>query len=246
MQRTNAYTVLLLLAIVILSVTTSCQTTEVKDHILVVTTIYPYELIVGQLATDNIEVVSIIPANSSPHTYSPKPEDIKLLEDADLIITNGADLEAYLEKSMLLYADKRIDAYTLVDNVFYLEEMEQEQGHHHHELHQEHENGHHHHHINPHFWLDPLFVSRIGAEICEALIMIDPENDEKYRENFNKFNDDMQELNMKISSERRSLKDVSILNFHDAFYYFNNRYGIHSAGTIVSSPGKEKPLHNSI
>lgn len=226
-----------------------------RDKLLIVTTIYPYEMIVRELVAGSADVRSIIPPSVSPHTYSPKPEDAKILEDAGLIISNGAELEAYLDDILFALSDKHIDAFSLIsdfihfdgeyDNVgIHLSEHSEdklESNHHHH---------HHHHHINPHFWLDPILVVRIASGICDALIVLDSDNEDKYRENLQKLTDNLNNLSDSIIAERENMlqqegdqmpKSIqpTVLNFHDAFHYFNQRFSVFSAGVIVRSPGKE-------
>ncbi len=219
---------------------TGCGTREQeREHLLIAATIYPYELILNDLITDNTVVKSIIPASASPHTFSPKPEDIKLLENADLVVSNGAGLENYFEDVLRDLEDKHIEAFHIVRGNLdeYLDEIIDDKKYPHQSEKENH--GHSPSGVNPHFWLDPLNAMTIASGIAEALIVIDPENEELYRKNLEQLRKNLNQLNTEIMLARATLDNVSVLNFHDAFYYFNRRYSIHSAGVIVRSPGKE-------
>lgn len=215
-----------------------------REHLLIAATIYPYELILNDLVTEGTVVKSIIPASASPHTFSPKPEDIKLLEDADLIISNGAGLEQYLEDKLRDLGDKHIEVFHLIRDQMEITIGDIIPGNTEVRCCPPEESGpgssdKSDSHINPHFWLDPLNASTIASEIAEALILIDPDNEDFYRENLDDLRTELNQTNTKIMLERAAMGDISVLNFHDAFYYFNKRYSIHSAGVIVRSPGKE-------
>lgn len=219
----------LISGIIIMLFLAACEVVEEEEKLLIVTTIYPYQALVNQLVgddVDNVEVLSLLSADQSPHTYSPTPEDVMRLEDADLLFSNGADLEVFLDNALNGISDTHISAYPLVRDM--LPDVE--------------ENNHHpscSHSLNPHFWLDPILVMSIADEITEALTVLDPPNKGIYVENLETLKEELTSLHERISRERDELGEMNVLYFHDAFYYFNKRYDIHSAGVIVPSPGKE-------
>jgi ABC-type Zn uptake system ZnuABC Zn-binding protein ZnuA len=194
------------------------------EGIRIVTTIYPYEILIRELIAERGTVTSLIPPNASPHIYAPNPGDMKLLESADLIVSNGLGLEVFLTDFLDTIIDRHISAAGFLPE---LKENEEEQ-------HHTHSHG-----LNPHIWLDPVFLSSIVEGISLKLQKIDPEYREYYQERNLILQRDLNELNEKIMEQRRAQGRISLINFHDAFYYFNQRYDINSAATVVHSPGKE-------
>jgi len=233
---------LITISLAFFSVSCEKQPSE-REHLLIVTTIYPYEIIVRQLALDNAEVLSIIPPSASPHSYSPRPEDIKKIEDADLVISNGANLELYLGNALDTLGEKHIDAFSLIsDLVYFSHDHDNDNNDHVHTSCSDVKHDEHHsadHHSNPHIWLDPILVNYLASNIISIFHQLDPENESLYNQNLKTFSADLMDLHSQIVEERKEFTDINVLNFHNAFHYFNKRYDIHSAGVIVHSPGKE-------
>lgn len=53
---------------------------------------------VQQIGGDKVRSINIIGPESDAHSFEPRPSDAKALQDADLLITNGANFEAWLPK----------------------------------------------------------------------------------------------------------------------------------------------------
>ncbi len=87
-----------------------------------------------------------------------------------------------------------------------------------------------------HVWLDPVNAAAIVQEIAEALAEADPENAAQYAENADRLNMRLEELTTEISAELEPVKDKPFVVFHDAYHYFENRFGIEAAGSITVSP----------
>ncbi len=236
--------IFIILVVLIITFTIDNSNSLESQKLRIVTTIYPYELLVGQITGDRAEVTSFIPPDASPHTYSPTPNDMKVLENADLVISNGMDLEVFLERAFVNIADKHIRAAE-----FLPDEIAAELNHHnskhleksHSSNHPDHShNSHdHHHEANPHFWLDPLLIITVAEGITERIITLDQDSSEHYRKRLEKLQTELVTLDQEIREERESLGELNIVNFHDAFYYFNKRYDINRVAVVVKSPGKE-------
>ncbi len=234
MINTNIAKFLLILLILLL--TGSCKKAEVKDKPLITTTIYPYELIVKQIVKDKARVQSIIPVNTSPHTYSPLPADIKLLYESDLVFSNGLDLEVQFEKILAELKNKHTDVTNFIPKAII--EFEHENQLHSDNNHDE-EDSHHHGAINPHIWLHPENVIDIAKGINSQLCKLMPENEDFFNQNLTELVNDVMSVDRKIISERENMESVNLISFHDSFHYYNLRYNIKSFGFIQKFPGKE-------
>lgn len=96
---------------------------------------------------------------------------------------------------------------------------------------EEHEGEGHHGHdhdyeFDPHIWLDPILVKQQVNNIRDGLIMADPQNQEHYEQNAQKYNEKLDALDMKIKSSLTSCKKDTFVPFHNAFTYLGERYGI--------------------
>jgi zinc/manganese transport system substrate-binding protein len=68
-------------------------------------------------------------------------------------------------------------------------------------------------------------------------VQIDPENEKTYKENFEKFTKNWQKYLQKFDAKMATCKGEKIVQYHELFNYFLDRYGIKSYGTIEPLPG---------
>ncbi|NJK83791.1 MAG: zinc ABC transporter solute-binding protein [Saprospiraceae bacterium] len=50
------------------------------------------------IATDSMDIQSIVPIGSDPHLYEPTPQDVQAVKTANLILMNGLGFEGWLKK----------------------------------------------------------------------------------------------------------------------------------------------------
>ena len=102
--------------------------------------------------------------------------------------------------------------------------------------------GHAHGEYDPHIWLDPMNAKVILSEMAEHLIENDQENEAKYKANLKKAHKDLDKLTKKVKSELN--KDFKSIVFHDAYQYFEKRFGINILGAFTVNtdvmPGAEQ------
>ena len=102
--------------------------------------------------------------------------------------------------------------------------------------------GHAHGEYDPHIWLDPMNAKVILSEMAEHLIENDQKNEAKYKANLKKAHKDLDKLTKKVKSELN--KDFKSIVFHDAYQYFEKRFGINILGAFTVNtdvmPGAEQ------
>ena len=101
-----------------------------------------------------------------------------------------------------------------------------------HDKHDDHD----HHDADPHVWLDPLNAIVLVGEIKNALISADPKNESAYEENAKVTIEKLNQLIAEINTELEPVKGKGYLVFHDAYQYFENRFGVTAVGSITVSP----------
>ena len=87
-----------------------------------------------------------------------------------------------------------------------------------------------------HLWLDPANAKAMAFEIEKTLITADPQNAQTYQQNTKKLIEDLDALDKEIVATVAPIKDKPFIVFHDAYQYFENRYGVKTAGSITVSP----------
>ena len=102
--------------------------------------------------------------------------------------------------------------------------------------------GHAHGEFDPHIWLDPMNAKIILSEMAEHLIENDQKNEAKYKANLKNAHKDLDKLTKKVKSELN--KDFKSIVFHDAYQYFEKRFGINILGAFTVNtdvmPGAEQ------
>ena len=107
-----------------------------------------------------------------------------------------------------------------------------------HDDHDEHEghddHGHHHGEHDIHFWLDPEIAKTIVSIASEELSEIDPANKSIYSSNAANAINDLDQL---IDNTRSKINsDATYIVFHDAYQYFEQRFGIEVIGALTVNP----------
>ena len=105
-----------------------------------------------------------------------------------------------------------------------------------HEGHDDHagHEGHNHGEFDAHIWLDPMNAKEMVHEIAHELSELDPSNKETYEANANRT---LKSLDKLIEDVDKAVpKDISYIVFHDAYQYFEKRFGVSSAGALTLNP----------
>ena len=105
----------------------------------------------------------------------------------------------------------------------------------HHDDHDDHhEEAHHHDHegADPHAWLDPMNAKIWVEAIAQKLSEKDPANAATYKKNAQVAKAKLDELINSTQATISALNQPKFIVFHDAYQYFEKRFGISAAGSI--------------
>ena len=223
--------------------------TPLKAEISVVTSIKPLHSLTSYIMEGVGEPELIIDGVASPHNFQIKPSHAKMLQNADLVIWIGEDLESFLPTA-LKSIPKDAVVFELLDqsglkklkfrekNIF---EGHDDHGHDEHakkeDDHDDHghdDHGHGHGSFDPHIWLDPANAKVIVKKITNQLSKIDKDNASKYKANSKKVIKDLDGLIKEVKNEIN--KDASFVVFHDAYQYFEKRFGLTVIGALTVNP----------
>ena len=223
--------------------------TPLKAEISVVTSIKPLHSLTSYIMEGVGEPELIIDGVASPHNFQIKPSHAKMLQNANLVIWIGEDLESFLPTA-LKSIPKDAVVFELLDqsglkklkfrekNIF---EGHDDHGHDEHakkeDDHDDHghdDHGHGHGSFDPHIWLDPANAKVIVKKITNQLSKIDKDNASKYKANSKKVIKDLDGLIKEVKNEIN--KDASFVVFHDAYQYFEKRFGLSVIGALTVNP----------
>ena len=91
---------------------------------------------------------------------------------------------------------------------------------------------------DPHFWLDPLLMARMGDAVAERLGRIDPQHAAAYGSNAADLRRDLEALDHQYAAGLASCVRDTVVVSHDAFGYLQ-RYGLHMETILGLSPDSE-------
>jgi zinc transport system substrate-binding protein len=222
-----------------------------SEGLNVVTSIKPIHSLVSAVM-DGIGTPSLIVEGAgSPHTYALKPSQAKALQDADLVFWVGPAIESFLEKPIKEVASSA-HTITLSDAPGLIKIEFREGGnfdshddhakhddhddHAKHDDHDDHAKHDDHGQFDMHMWLDPKNAKTIVNAIEEALIKADPLNIQAYKGNAVSVKRHLDKLITEVDAELGPVKGKPYVVFHDAYQYFENRFGMTSVGSITVSP----------
>ncbi|MFB9947332.1 zinc ABC transporter substrate-binding protein ZnuA [Rhizobium puerariae] len=215
----------------------------------VVVSIKPVHSLVASIMKGVGEPKLIVEGAASPHTFSLKPSDAAAIEKADVIFWVGPGFEAFLEKPLEALASSAAvieleDAPGLEKLPFreggafeaHDHEHEGEEAHEHAEAGHADHDSHHHEDFDTHLWLDPMNAKAMAAEIEKTLVEADPANAALYQANAAALLKRIDDLDAELKTALQPVKDRPFIVFHDAYQYFEHRYGVSVAGSITVSP----------
>jgi zinc transport system substrate-binding protein len=209
-----------------------------------VATIQPLAMILREVAGDRAEIVCLLPAGASPHTFSPRPSDAAACQRAARVYMVTPQLDGWA--SRLAPAEKRIAVLGLLpeDRLLRFAPGEEE---HDHEgeapgapasagaREDEAAKG----VADPHFWTDPLAVKAILPSLADSLAKADPEGAEGYRAGAARFAAALDALDSKTRAELAPVAGRAMVLMHPSFRYLAKRYGLKIAGSVEQIPGKD-------
>jgi zinc transport system substrate-binding protein len=205
----------------------------------VVTSIKPVHSLVSAVMQGVGEPVLIVRGAASPHDYALKPSDAKALQGADLVFWVGEALETFLAKP-LTAVPKTVRVVELMDSAEITLLQAREGG-----TWERHDHGHAHRHdhagedhgdVNTHIWLDPANAKVMAETAAVALAARDPAHAATYKANAEAYAKRLDALDAELKAALAPVAERPFVVFHDAYQYFEKRYGLNAVGAITVSP----------
>jgi manganese transport system substrate-binding protein len=195
----------------IAAVVAACSPTDTEaDHRLtVLTTFTVLADIAANVAGEHVSVKSITKPGAEIHGYEPTPGDVKKAAQADLILDNGLNLEAWFAR----FVDGIDVPHAVVsDGVQTLDISEDAYA------------G----MPNPHAWMSPLNAQIYADNIASALADLDPEHAADYRANAAAYRQQLQQVHDDLIDELNALPVTqrALVTCEGAFSYLARDAGL--------------------
>jgi len=179
----------------------------------------------AQLAGEEIQLTGILEPGADPHIYEPVPQDSKALEEADLILYNGYNLEPGLIKMINAVGGRaRKVAVGEVVQPLQLEQYGETVP-------------------DPHVWGNVKNVMLIVNAMRDTLIELSPEDREEFTQNAAQLTGELEKLDTWITQQIQTIpvSKRKLITTHDAFQYYANAYGLEVSGTLIGISTEEQP-----
>ncbi|HBA33449.1 MAG TPA: hypothetical protein DCZ12_04865 [Gammaproteobacteria bacterium] len=227
------FRIILLLIIVLLS-----HQPAIAD-LRVSVTIKPLQAIVTALMDGLPPPTQLVRDGESPHHAQLRPSTLSQLSHSQLVVRVSPGLEGLLSKAINNLQDQvPVITFSQLNDVNILPARAiSSHGNHTHETHSATtslKDGQHH---DPHLWLDTNNVRILAHEVGRKLSELDPTHEALYTRNKATFLSQLAKLDQSIQKKLAAAKTdhVRIILFHDAFQYFERRYGISIAGFVSAT-----------
>lgn len=183
--------------------------------------------IIGDLAREvagpDADVVTLVGPDSDTHEYEPSPADAKTLTTADVVLSNGLNLEGWIDR-LSESAGSKAALVKVSNGITPLPAHDEEEDDHGGHDHDAHDHG----AFDPHAWQDVANARIYVANIAQALTAADPANTKAYAERAAAYTDKLNILDRWIKNEIGKLPEAKrkVITTHDAFGYFARAYGV--------------------
>ncbi|CRH38665.1 High-affinity zinc uptake system protein ZnuA [Pantoea ananatis] len=209
-------------------------------HADIVASIKPVGFIASAIADGVTPVEVLLPDGASEHDYALRPSDVKRLQNADLVVWVGPEMEAFMTKSAASLPEKKNLEIVQISGVkpSLLRGGEDDDHHDHDDAEHDHDEAHHHHHgeFNMHLWMSPEIAKKTAVAIHGKLLELMPQDKAKLDANLQHFEAELADTDKRIISQLAPVKDKGYFVFHDAYTYFEKHYGLSPTGHFTVNP----------
>ncbi|WP_186431284.1 metal ABC transporter substrate-binding protein [Clostridium sp. BSD9I1] len=195
------------------------QTTKIESNgnekIKIAVTFNPLKEFAEAVGGDKVQVETIIPNGSEPHDFDPRAKDLINIENADIFVYNGLNMEPWVDKVISNLQNKDLVKVESSKNVEAIEVEE-------HESEEDQEHG----DYDPHTWLGLTSAKVQAKNIADVLIKIDEKNKDFYEKNYKQFEGELDKLLNEYQPKFQALKNKNFVTGHAAFAYFCRDFGL--------------------
>lgn len=211
MTAPRACAVVAVLAGVVLTGSTGAAARDANGTIDLVTTSYPLQWVIEQVAGPDVAVANLVPPGGDTHGFEPTPTQIVELAEADLVVHQSGGLQpgvdAVLEQQPPTHL---VDAAAVADL-----------------------NG------DPHFWLDPLRLAEVARDVGAALTELGAAAAENVEARVAQVEATLAALDDEYATALARCRGATLVTGHEAYGYLAERHGLRQVGIAGIDPAVE-------
>lgn len=207
----------------------ACSSKPIKQEKTCYVSILPIRYIIQEIVGQDLKINVLVPPGASPETFEPSPKQFIELNHAQLIFNVGL---IDFETTLLAKIQNQSKIVNLSDGVELLEgscahEKNPDKNHPEHN---------HDHGIDPHIWTSPKALKRMAENAFNAIHSIYPDS-AKYRDNYDRLTEKLDELDNRTQEKIRQSKVPYFIVYHPALTYYARDYGVRQVA--IENDGKD-------
>ena len=186
--------------------------------------------LVSEVVGSSAQVTVLMPNGADPHQWQPSAKDIEMLNNADLVVTNGLGLEGGLADVIEQAVKERVSVFVATDHIKVrlvgegegvdTSDADQSVG-----------------AEDPHLWMDPMTLIDVVEALVETLELANIEVAEqgmKVTEDLATLDYEVGKMVGEIPEDKRKL-----VTGHESLGYFAARYGFSLTGAVIPGLSSE-------
>jgi zinc/manganese transport system substrate-binding protein len=180
--------------------------------------------IAATIGGDKVDVITLVGPDSDAHTYEPRPSDVAVVSEANIVLINGLGFEGFIER----LAKTSATTATVIAVFNGVEVLSIEEGHDHEEGKAAIEGGHGHGAKDPHAFQSVPNVRASVKTIAEAFCAADKAKCAEYLANAKIYDAQLAALDQEIRDSAAAIPEAkrTVITSHDAFGYLAHEYGL--------------------
>jgi zinc transport system substrate-binding protein len=179
---------------------------------------------------DRGSVTLLVPFSVDVHEFEPTPSSIALVQQADVLVFNGAGLEPWIPQIVSSAGNSKliqVNASRGLPLILVPSEYQKDNR-----------------TIDPHVWLDPVLAQMQVKNILQGLIKVDPSNEPYFTANANALIAKFQFMDQELRTGTANVATRTFVSFHEAFGYLAKKYNL--VEVPIAGPFEEEPTPSDI
>ena len=186
--------------------------------------------LVSEVVGSSAQVTVLMPNGADPHQWQPSAKDIEMLNNADLVVTNGLGLEGGLADVIEQAVKEKVSVFVATDHIKVRlvgegegadpSDADQSVG-----------------AEDPHLWMDPMTLIDVVEALVETLELANidvTEQGMKVTEDLATLDNEVGKMVGEIPEDKRKL-----VTGHESLGYFAARYGFSLTGAVIPGLSSE-------
>jgi zinc/manganese transport system substrate-binding protein len=201
-----------------LTITTLFISMSANALIKIVAAENTYGEVAKELGGPYVQITTILSNPSQdPHLFTTTPSTARAINQADIVIFNGADYDAWMTSILNIQGQKK----RAVINVASLVNIQPGE--------------------NPHIWYLPITMPFFAQRLTAELIALDPPHHAYFTNQLKQFNDQYQIISARIKKLHQQLQNTPVIATESIFGYMAN-----SLGLIMHGEGFQNSVMNDV